>query len=314
MEFIIKPTSACDFRCDFCAASDFHCDTLESIPKSLEEAIYLLEPSNIIFTGGEPTMASPDFYQALLDEYPNMMIDITTNLHHMMDNLNDWADIITNKNFKVTTSFNFGKARKMSDGKPYYRELFCMDMFEFENVAGYMPCFIAVLSPEDDYGTVKKYCELAKSLKTLCRVNGANPIGRQSIGVPRWRMLEYYMKLIDEKLGRYEINCIERSSGKCPMNTSLMCKDHIRAMYFKNGTMYWSNCEENLNMGIDIHKGLDWINCILPVEGPYKAECLMCDMYRICNGCKVNAKNLTEDDCANMKRIAKKVIEYGWKY
>lgn len=311
MELIVKPTDKCNFNCDFCAASSLKCDTLTSIDQ-LADVIDAIHPSNIIFTGGEPTMVSPDFYSALLDEYPEICVDITTNLRNLMANADKWSDVITNKNFKVTASFNYNNARKMSNGKPYDEITFRVDMIEFSYIAGYTPNFISVMTEKEDYSFAKKTCELARSLGTLCRVNGVNRIGRSTTGMPRWKMLEIYMKLIDDNLGKYEINCIERGMGKCPMNGNLMCSNHIRAIYFKDGKLHWANCEEKLNLGIT-HEGIDWINSLYPVDSPYKPECLFCSMNRICNACYINKCTLTEDACKNMKRISEKVLEYGWK-
>lgn len=312
MELIIKPTSLCNFNCSFCAASEFNCDHLRRVPEDLKKAIKLCKPSNIIFTGGEPTMVPPDFYRDLLYEFPDIVIDITSNLHGMMRNADEWCDILSNKMFKVTTSFNYNGKRIIKTA-PYSERMFCRDMKDFKSITSYTPNFIAVLDENDSYDMAKKYCELAKKLNTFCRINGANPIGREKHGVPRWKMLKIYMRLIDDGLGDYEINCLERSSGKCPINSSFKCQEEIRAIYFKDSVLYWSDCEEKINMNIDIHKGLNDINKKSSNYKAMKNECLLCPMYRICNACYVNAKFMTDKDCIEMKKISKEVEKYGWK-
>lgn len=314
MEFIIKPTSRCNFKCDFCAASKFHCDHLTKVPDELKKAIRKCKPSNLIFTGGEPTMVLPDFYRDLLEEFPDIVIDITSNLHYMMKNVDMWSDVITNKMFKVTTSFNYNGERKLGNNTPYTEKMFYKDIKDFSSVANYVPNFIAVLGVDEGYEMAKRYCLLAKELNTFCRVNGANPIGRQVKGVPRWKMLKIYMRLIDEGYGDYEINCLERSSGKCPINSSMKCQEQIKAIFFNLGDLYWTNCEENINMGINIHKGVSIISHKPKIKhNMFKDECLACKMYRICNACRINSMFMKEEDCVEMKKISKELEEHGWK-
>jgi len=51
MELIIKPTSACNFKCTFCSAANLKIKhSLSKVPEQLKELICNLKPNNIIFT------------------------------------------------------------------------------------------------------------------------------------------------------------------------------------------------------------------------------------------------------------------------
>lgn len=95
MELIIKPTAVCNFKCTFCTASKLSINhTPDKVPEQLKELILKLKPNDLIFTGGEPTMCSPKYYEEIL-ELSDAKVSLTSNLKNFYMHPDDWTPLST---------------------------------------------------------------------------------------------------------------------------------------------------------------------------------------------------------------------------
>ena len=320
MELIIKPTSACNMCCDFCAASKIKTDK-ETIPnQQIIDIIDSIDPECLIFTGGDPLCVEPDYYLNLIKKYPDKHIDMTTNLKDFYLNPDKWLKVLKHPNVSICTSFNYGNTRKWSKNEIYTEEKFKKVMYKFKSLIGYMPPFIAVID-ENNIDTVFKTVNLAKELGTRCRINNAMKMGRQGDYFPRYKVFEKWLEIIEAGLEEYEITCSERKYGKCPINSNLLCQSTIRAIYVNdNNELIYNNCEDKLNLNypnikIDNDKVKpDIIN--VKHTDTINSNCQYCELFRICNGCSTNreqAKKYCPEYCEEMLKLKDRIIKTGWK-
>lgn len=321
MELIIKPTAVCNFKCTFCAASKLSINhTPDKVPEQLKELILKLKPNDLIFTGGEPTMCSPKYYEEIL-ELSDAKVSLTSNLKNFYMHPDDWTPIFKNPRVGIATSFQYGEGRLWDLNTNYSEEMFLKVQELFYNRIGYHPSFITVIV-EDNKDRYFDHIELAKRIGTTCRLNNANKMGRQSSYFPRYKIFKMWIDIIERGYEEYEINCIERTTGRCPINASGRCESCIRAVYVKpNGEIIYSNCEDKLNRG-DANAAIPLedspqeptISIISPKD-VISMKCYTCDLFRICNGCKTNRLDAYDDQnyCKEMTKLKSKIIEHGWK-
>lgn len=86
MELIIKPTSRCNFNCNFCSAGLLKIKTITRVPSELKQVLFTIKPNNLIITGGDPLMMPPSYYEELLT-LGDWNISFTTNLKDFYLNL-----------------------------------------------------------------------------------------------------------------------------------------------------------------------------------------------------------------------------------
>ena len=324
MELIIKPTGLCNFKCKFCAAAN--CD-IAPVPDfdRLLKVINEIKPATLIFTGGEPTCVDPEFYAKML-KYTDCHISLTSNLKNIIEYPNKWSKLLKNERFGVSTSFNYGGTRMWDENTEYNETMFVNMVHIFEEYAGYVPSFISVI---DEYNawSIPKLLDLAKYLNTTVKLNPCLPEGRSTRIYPKYKMLRHYIDIIDSGMGEYEENCIERGTGRCPNNTSLMCHSQIRCIYLhKDGTLRWNTCEDLVNSGYDMicnetpkdfndmqfsHKQLNLDKCALLNS----EKCKYCALYRMCNACTVTFMNAKKDPhfCEEMSKLKDDLIRVEWK-
>lgn len=310
MELIIKPTSACNMNCDFCAASNIRAKNKKHADQRILDYIDQINPECLIFTGGDPLCVDPEYYLDLIKRYPDKHIDMTTNLKDFYLNPDKWLSVLKHPNVSVCTSFNYGKTRKWSKDQIYTEDMFKKVMYKFKNLIGYMPPFIAVID-EDNIDTVFKTVNLAKELGTKCRINNAMKMGRQGKYFPRYKVFEKWLEIIEAGLEDYEITCSERKYGKCPINSNLLCSTTIAAAYIDNNDNFiCTNCEDKLNLNeITSDDQLNYNNTI-------NKNCTYCELYRICNGCSTNreqAKKYCPEYCSEMLKLKDRIIKTEWK-
>lgn len=320
MELIIKPTAKCNFHCKFCAASELDIDhTPRYVPIQIKDIINTLNPDGIIITGGEPLCCDPEYYQELLD-LCNCNITFTTNLKDFWLHPYKWISLFKNERVSVGTSFNYGNSRCWGKYTVYEEKMFRKVMTLFKENIGYIPPFIAVIN-EDNENTYLQHVMLAKELGTYCRLNNALKMGRQGTHYPRYKLFKMWIDIIDLGLEEYEQNCFERTYGRCPTNTNMMCQSAIRTIYIdSNQKVHYSNCEDKLNRddGSEIP-----IDTSRPIPEPIHIEynesisgkCLSCELFNICNGCTTNRESAKEDPnyCSEMLKVKDDIIRLGWK-
>ena len=304
--------------CTFCAASEIESPILKKPQKEILDVIDRLNPNPLIFTGGEPLMMPPEYYYYFLEKYPEINIDMTSNLKDFYLNPEKWEKLFKHKNVSICTSFNFGNTRKWSKNEVYSKDKFVKVMNLFKNRIGYMPPFIAVID-KDNEDTVLDTVLLAKDLGTTCRINNALKIGRQDKYYPRYKIFKKWLNIIDAGLEEYEINCRDRSIGRCPINSNGLCTFSIRCIYIdNNGKIHYSNCEDKVNLGYNDLSIEDDELSVKPIKynDLISMECLSCELYSICNSCESNReqiKRYAPEHCEHMSKLKDRIIEAGWK-
>ena len=332
MELIIKPTSACNFKCKFCAASELNIPTLHQVPAMMASLIYDLKPTTIIVTGGEPFMCPPSFYRELISVAKDIdaTISITSNLWQWYKERDRWkkSGVLDNSRVEVGTSFNYGDTRGTSK-EVFTEERFEMVLEAFNEDYGYKPTFIGVID-QNNVKDFDKHLDLCAKHGISCKLNAANAIGNQKTPFSRPDLMREYLRIIKEGKEDLEQNCRDRVFGSCPFNTNFMCRQSIRAIYRgADSSIYWSYCEELLNLGIGKKLCDDYGVITEEYEKFIKAtnpeptqptaiissKCYYCELYRLCNGCAINQLNAIRDPkyCEKMLNLKDEIIDSGWK-
>lgn len=158
------------------------------------------------------------------------------------------------------------------------------------------------------------HVKLAQKLNVVCKMNPAVKSGRQSSSFPYHLMFNLYLDIIENGLEMYEYNCMSivkmaiGLSATCPYSRE--CGDWIRVLqpngYFSCGSF----ADENL-FPIDFDKEISskekLTSSIFKCGNFLKQECTTCPLFRICNGCVRNIREmkisgLTETHCSEMKK------------
>lgn len=317
MILIVKPTSKCNFCCNFCSAKNLKIQHSKKVPEFLKQQIKILSPEGIIITGGDPLMVNPSYYYELLD-LTSCEISFTTNLKDFYLNPDKWTSLFLNERINIGTSFQYGTGRLWDKDTPYTEEKFKEVMTLFKEKVGYTPSFIAVITEENEDKALD-HVYLAKELGTQCRLNGVFSFGASNEDYPRYKMVDIWLKVKELGLEEYINQSEFFYKGNCNLNTNLLCQNTIRVCWInQDGSITYGNCEDQLaeNMAhieIDKEKPVP-----IPTNIPYKnlinKDCLTCELNRFCNGCRVNrlmAKKRPEY-CKEMLKRKEKILQSGW--
>lgn len=324
MELIIKPTGRCNFACTFCSAGDMNIQHPidEKVPDQIKDLINKMNPTTIIITGGEPLMMQPSYYYELHELAPNCSISPTTNLKDFYLHPEKWAPLFNEDWFKITTSFNYGDTRRWDKNTVFTEEMFIKVMEKFKEYVPNknLPMFIAVINDSNEH-TVMDHILLAKRLNTICKLNRAIGAGFEKTGYPRYKIMKYYLDIIDAGLEQYEWNCANRKKGTCPFNIVHSCESTIRCVYIDNhNKMHIGTCDERLSMGIEVPEDKIINPSNMPiyehinVNEHITPECVCCELFNLCNGCGINRKEskLDSNYCNEMKKLESRIIDSGW--
>lgn len=303
MQLIIKPTSKCNFNCNFCSAKLLNIKHSDKVPEVLKNYINELKPSELIITGGEPLMMKKEYFEELLS-LGNWNLSLTSNLGMFCKYPDYWTPLLRNKRIGLITSFQYGNNR-IDEKDVYTEDKFIKTIELFNDKVGYKPNFISVMSEENEDRAID-HVLLAKKLGIKCKLNGVMPMGLSKSYYPRYKMMSIYIQIMKMGLGEYELNCCERKLGKCNFNTFLTCDKNIRACYVdNNNVLHKSFCEDMISEGVEIETNdMEVIS----------EKCYSCRLCRICNGCmknRLNAKN-TPLYCEKMKEMEDDIINLGW--
>lgn len=316
MQLMIKPTLACQFKCDFCSAACYKQTSIRKTTPELLANIKKIDPDNIIITGGDPLMLDPSFFYDLLAINSTITLSLTTNLWDFYCNPAKWIELLKNQRVMVCTSFQYGSRRKKPDGTPFLESDFIKIITKFKQLVGYSPEFIAVISEENEKYAID-HVKLAQKLGIRCKLNGMLPVGFSKEYYPKYKMLDIQFKIIDLGLEQYESNTLERKSGKCPNNIYSDCYKLNRSMILdENMKWRYSFCEDLVFNG-PYYNSIDSINvqdtlkkneCI---EGD---KCYQCKLFRFCNNCRVQrlAAKYDKNYCKNMSKYIQKLQKYGY--
>ena len=317
MELIIKPTSRCNFNCTFCSANLLNIKHSTNVSDKLKNVLNTLKPDTLIFTGGDPLMVSPKYYEEILS-LGDWHISFTTNLKDFYLHPDKWVDLFRNTRLGITTSFQYGDERRWDKNTPYSEEMFIKVIKLFEEKIGYTPTFISVIS-EYNEDRALDHLLLAKKLNTQCKINGVLPMGLSKDFYPLYKMIDIWLSIKENGLEEYWDNEIQFYNGGCNFNTNLMCESSIRTFWLNDKEeIQYNNCEDCASQGhripLDIYRPIPKESKI-NVNDMVCDNCLMCPLYRLCNGCKSMRKinKLTPNHCEEMRKRLDKIKEMGWK-
>lgn len=321
MDLIIKPTEVCNFKCTFCSStkiSEDHAAVLDH--KTIFNFLDMYpETQTIIVNGGDPLMVEPQYYWDIiqyLDEHDlPANLSLTTNLWPFYKKPSKWLDLFRHPRVGVATSFQYGNQRLKGDYTVFTEEDFWNVSNLFNELVGYRPSFIAVITEENE-DTVIETVELAKKMDVVCKVNYAMASGDQSRPYRLSKIYEKYIDIWRAGLADWEHNTqtmTKRLSGVstiCPQSRN--CDDGIRS-YNPEGDLY--SCGA---FGDDKEYEIT-LGDIAPLRyqpelQSLKNACYTCPMFEICNGCRKTIKDLkthhmVEDHCRHMKQLAPSILE-----
>lgn len=312
MELIIKPTEACNFKCTFCSSTNI---TNTDKKKKLEhEKIFQFlerfpETNSIIINGGDPLMMPPDYYWKILERIESLNLEtnlaFTTNLWGFYKNPTMWTDLFKHPKVGVTTSFNYGTTRRITESKVYTEEIFREVMEMFFNYVGYLPGFISVIT-EENYATAMDNVYLAKELDVECKLNYALMSGDQKQPFLKGHIYKIYLEIIRMGLHPWEYNSKQilrmkdSQATTCPLNRS--CDSNIRVLqpegdYYSCGAFGDDKSHPISFESEVVAKGPKVRPLTLDPEIQIlKSECLTCPLFKVCNGCKKTISDLKRLD------------------
>lgn len=317
MELIIKPTGRCNFACSFCSANLANIKHSQKVPDKLKEVIEILKPDDVVFTGGDPLMVPPSYYEEFLS-LGDFTVSFTTNLKDFYFHPEKWREIFKNPRLDICTSFQYGSGRKWDKDTVYTEEMFIKVMTKFKEEIGHMPPFIAVIS-KDNEDRALDHLRLAKKLGTQCKMNGLLPYGLSKDFYPLYKMIDIWKAMYESELSEWWDNSRQFFLGTCNFNTNLFCESTLRTFWLNDKEkIVYSNCEDCAIQGKTIplekerpiQKPVD-----VPVKEIISPKCLSCDLFRLCNACKSMRKinKMTPNHCAEMKKRESWIKEAGWK-
>lgn len=309
MELIIKPTSQCNFACTFCSAGKLKIKKSKRVPDQIIKVIHTLNPSTIIFTGGDPLCVPIEYYNHVL-ELTDVPISLTSNLKSFYNNPQYWAPLLKNDRVGVATSFQYGNQRLWNHNTVYTETRFLDVVSRFESVVGYVPKFIAVIG-NDNANKAIDHIFLAKSLGTKCKLNPVRAIGNSKITYPLYKMFDIWFDIKDRGLWDY-VDQDPQFQGGCGFNSKHMCESCIRACWIDcHDKLHYGYCEELLSNGYSIP-----YEPICPIPTPQKlgieqvisAKCYYCELYNLCNGCTFNRESAKWDPIFCQEMIKRKSL------
>lgn len=333
MELIIKPTERCNFKCTFCSSTHLVDD--KSTTLSHEHIFAFLkrfpDTSTIIVNGGDPLMMPPEYYWKILNylEENNMKttLSFTSNLWGFYKNPDLWTELFKHPLVGVSTSFNYGKTRRITVERVYTEEDFWNVSNLFLEKVGYRPSFISVIT-EENFETAIDNVYLAKKMDVECKLNYALASGDQSSSFLMGKIYGVYLEIIRRGLTQWEYNSKQIFSKKntlatsCPLNRT--CDETIRCLqpegdYYSCGA-FGDDKKYAINFDEEVRQGKKFYPLKEAKELSYlKEECLTCPLFEICNGCKKNISDIkrhdrVEEHCLAMQKNLvnfQQVVSYG---
>ena len=329
MQLILRVTNRCNFKCDFCSASELSQRSDLPIEKAIE-MIQHYRPDSVMLEGGDPLVCKPSYIKAILDyidkEETINELGITTNLWDFWKRPEKWVDIFKHPKVSVCTSFQYGNKRKLNDQVIFDAQLFEKVYSKFVHLVGKRINFIAVLD-EDNEQYVYDTVNLAKRLNIYCKINPAFASGRCDHNYSYYKAIEHYTNIILNGDGDVVDNCYTLMRVVMNQNIDKSCP-HIRhcSDVFRivspdevvtNCSIFGMSFEQ-----IKLDKQLKWIDkerkeidVIDNFPTLVSEKCLSCRCFDICNGCRIkieeirNMQNLNQH-CDVIKSCYDKIKRY----
>ncbi|MGB9812408.1 MAG: radical SAM protein [Thermovenabulum sp.] len=314
---LIKPTHMCNMDCLYCYEKParkkygnlvMSHETLEKIIKMLSEYTERLE---LIWHGGEPTMAGKEWYikaYNIISKYPMLKIDsniMTNGINVSQDD--EWYDIFNFYNIKIGMSYNALEQSKIRPTEKDKKNYDLADIIKSAREKGVEIGIIDVITLESSYILKEKY-EYYKSLKvgpcfnTIFYTKEAdknNLLPRNNEDIKKYteNFLEFFKYWLRDKNGIYERTCAEYLQMVVNGTGTVCNHTHCQRQYINfnaNGDVY--PCDrympEKYKMG-NVHE----VNGLKELYNSYeyriyveeKAKrmanyCSKCELFGICHG------------------------------
>jgi len=327
MSLIIKPTEACNFKCTFCSSTHITDDKQTILDIDLIFSFLKRYPNTetIIVNGGDPLMVKPYYYKEILyyldKENLRATLSFTTNLWAFFKNPEPWIEIFKHKRVGVGTSFNYGDTRRVTEEKVYTEDLFLQVIHYFEELIGYKPNFISVITDENLDSAIDNV-KLAKRLGVECKLNYGMASGDQSSPLVLSKIYKVYIEIFHQNLWQWEFNTkqmmmrFNNSNTMCPQSRN--CDKGIRCLqpsgdYYSCGA-FGDDREHAINFNAEVYASQFYTPLSSDIQlFSMKHDCLGCPMFKICNGCRKTIKdmkqhNLVEEHCSLMKTLAPSIL------
>lgn len=328
MELIIKPTESCNFKCTFCSSTNIADNKKSTLDIQYIKDFLTRFPQThtIIVNGGDPLMMPFTYYWDIIDYLDSIGSDctlsLTTNLWAFYKKPSMWTDLFRHPRVGVSTSFNYGNTRKVTEKQVYTEEMFWKVSDLFLDRVGYRPDFISVISEENENTAIDNVL-LAKKMGVECKLNYAMGSGAQSRPYQLSKIYKTYVEIYKQGLWPWEYNTKQlmlRLSGRansCPQNRN--CDDGIRAMNPEGDYYSCGSIADDREYPINFIKEVKENG---PLELPLRQEpelfslkmdCLSCNLFEICNGCRKTIKdmkthNMVDDHCKLMKILEADIL------
>lgn len=322
-------TSRCNFACTFCSANKMIKDKSRQISEPdlsdsspFVQYVKTFRPTSVNLMGGEPLLVSPQFYKDLLKflediDLKGCTVRLTSNLWDFHLHPDKWKDILSDKRISVCTSWNPDNSRRLGNGTVYDKETFKKVFNEFRDLTGETPGFISVISDKNCH-QIPEVLEVAKELKTSCRINPVLPQGRSDDYYPTYKVMKDWIKIIKDGNEMLEDNCLIRGAIGCPFDIN--CGESMRCITcYNNGDVVVSACESQIPEAriTNWKQEIEEKRLISPYNEDdfvLKPSCYACELFTICNACKFKVKatkekGLIEEHCKGMQEIKKDVLD-----
>lgn len=321
MELIIKPTEKCNFSCTFCSSPSLSQSktTLLKLEKIEQFFDRFPKTSTVIVNGGDPLMMPPAYYFKILkmieDRGMSTTLSFTSNLWAFYKNPKLWRELFRHPSVGVSTSFNYGETRRVTQEQNYTEDLFWQVSNLFLEEVGYRPDFISVINNENE-DTAIQNVELAKKMNVECKLNYALASGRQGEPFLKGRIYKIYVEILKKGLMPWEYNTkqlVKKGLLKgttCPLNRE--CDSTIRALQ-PDGDYYSCGAfGDDKEYSISFEAEMQSSTVATPLKNDFeldsmKEECYSCPLFKICNGCKktirdIKSRGWVEKHCSEMKK------------
>lgn len=328
MDLIIKPTEICNFKCTFCSSTSIAPSKASRL--DLNKVFSFLDrfpdTRTIIVNGGDPLMMEPEYYWKILDflklKRMPTILSFTSNLWDFYKNPDKWKELFKHPQVGVSTSFNFGNTRKITNTQVYTEDIFWNVSNLFLEKIGYRPSFISVITEENESSALENV-RLAKAMDVECKLNYAMASGIQTRPYLLSKIYKIYLEIFKQGLNPWEfntkqmINKIRTEATICPLNRS--CDAGIRCLQPAGDYYSCGAFADDKEYAIDFDEEVLNGSFKTPLKDSHelfsmKNECFNCPMFDICNGCKKTIADykrldMVEEHCALMKINAPAILE-----
>lgn len=298
MQLIIKSSSYCDFNCSFCSSGKLDIPMTTKVHPKIKKYIDEHNFQEIIVNGGEPLLMSLSWWYDLLD-YGSYDLCCISNMMELYNNTNKVKELFINPRISFGASFqDFG-------GRLYQGKNCSIEWFKEVNKIYYDLCgkslFFIVVT--EDIDNAWRMLELAQEMDTVCRINPIWPQGLSNSFFPFYKIMKFYLDVIDKGLSEYEKNVMELKENKCPFSYTKECSKYLRVCYVNSKDELVTYSCDGISDGGTIENNV--INI----------ECYSCLLHKLCNGCQCTRtfiKRYTPEHCVEMKNLEDRILHAGF--